>query len=164
MADLTPLDHPWLNDADTLPSHRDSVRVAMKNAMAMLEHADPPDWILVLDVWGLFHHSRTRIVLADDATIDFEAHVGEPPLTTVLTERQTQKINDVLAGCTPDSIFDLNNPFLDGSPCVVAVINGRQRWCRFAEFNLDGLSDDDLRCCGPALATCLRTLAATIAK
>ena len=59
-------------------------------------------------------------------------------------------------------VRNIESDVLDGSPCALAVINGTQGWCRFAEFNLERMSDTDLRTKAPAIAVCLRSFSDSI--
>ncbi len=155
-------DHPWLSNPYPF-ADVDSIRVCMKNAAAMLQYDSPPDWIIILDRTGRFSHSRMRVVIAEQATIDFEPTVGDSPSTTILTDDHLGAIADILAQIDRRSNLDVERPVIDGSPCALSVINGKHKWVSFGEFNINSMDSDDLLKPGPALAMLLTTISDSIA-
>mgnify|MGYP001301894541 CR=1 FL=1 len=154
---LTPLDHPWIADAEFDPEYRDSIRVAMKSALAMLESDDPPTWIVTLDESAMWYRARTRIVVADHATMDVEGNPVESPVSTLLTDEQTDSLLSVLDGLSPQSVTDVEHFVLDGTSCLVAVMNGAENWCAFSQFNCAGMDADKLTLPGPRIANLLQS-------
>lgn len=162
---LTPLDHPCLGDPDVQPRHRDKIRIGMKSAQAMLDEPNPPAWIILLNEWTLWWHRQTRVVVSEDATIDFEFEgidTASSRITSLLTDDQFAELSAILSDCARETIHDIEIEVIDGVPCALAVINGQQDWCRFAEFNLCGMSDDNLQKKGPVIVSCLRAIADSI--
>ena len=154
-------DHPWISDPVPFVE-TSSVRVCMKNVAAMLENDSPPDWIIILDETGRFSHSRTRVVIAEDATVEFEPRVGDSLSTTILTDYQLSAIAAILNQVEPESDLDVENAVIDGSPCVVSITNGTRKWTVFGEFNTAGMNAEQLIEPGPALAVLLRAIASSI--
>ncbi|MGD9127152.1 MAG: hypothetical protein PVH19_07205 [Planctomycetia bacterium] len=136
----------------------------MKNAVAMVENDFPPDWIIILDELGRFFYSRTRVVVAEDTTIDFEPDIGDSPSTTILTDEPSRQLDEILAHIEPDTNLDASNNVIDGSPCAVAIINGKSKWVSFGEFNLAGMPSDELLKLGPQIAMFLRALSQELKK
>lgn len=153
----SPLNHPWITDPIFDSRDRDSIRVAMKNALAMLEGDNPPQWIITLDECAMWYQARTRVVVAEHATIDVEGDAHDGPVTTLLTDEQRDDLLAVLSSCSPDRIVDVENDVLDGTLCAVAVMNGQVPWCAFSRFNSDGMNDRQLALPGPRIATLLRS-------
>src|SRR6476646_7635418 len=87
---LSPLDHPWIADTDFEPDYRESIRVAMKSVLAMLESDNPPAWIVTLDESAMWYRTRTRIVLDEHTTMDIEGNPVNTPVSTLLTDEQNE--------------------------------------------------------------------------
>lgn len=154
---LTPLDHPWIADTDFESAYRDSIRVAMKSALAMLESADPPAWIVTLDESAMWYRARTRIVVAEHTTMDVEGNPVDAPLSTLLTDQQSDSLLSVLSGLNPESVSDVEHFVLDGTSCLVAIMNGAAGWCAFSQFNCAGMDANKPSLPGPRIAHLLQS-------
>jgi len=148
----TPLDHPWLARPSVegriggfRSDHRDAIRTEMKSVVAMLESANPPEWIIVIDQchdwFSGYFTARTRVVIDQHATLDAEGHRIEAPLTTLLSDSEKLELLSVLNGITPESLANLiENRALEGSDFAIMVANGSSSWCEFTEFRAGGMS------------------------
>jgi hypothetical protein len=130
------LDHPWFSDPDMSEGCR-SLREDLKSVEQMLNGDDPPTWVIILDQFVRFWRSRTRIVIHDDATIDFEGEL--PAKSRHLSENERVRLVDLLGRATPDTIASLKNTVIDGHQCGLTVVHGSPRWLAFADFNLCGI-------------------------
>ncbi|TWU50736.1 hypothetical protein Poly51_40290 [Rubripirellula tenax] len=153
----TPLDHPWIAESDFEPEYRDSIRVAMKSTQAMLDSDAPPNWIVTLDESAMWYRSRTRIVVDVDVTMDVEGNPVDSPVSTLLTDAQTESLVSALQNVTPDTLIDVEHFVLDGTWCVVTVANGTDGWCGFSQFNCAGMDAAQLALPGPKIATLLQS-------
>ncbi|PHS14490.1 MAG: hypothetical protein COA78_05695 [Blastopirellula sp.] len=153
----SPLDHPWIT-ARIPFINKDSIRVCMKNAAVMIDGESPPDWIVVLDSRGRMDHSQTRVVVAEQTTMDFELDAGNSPQTTILTDEQSSKLSEILSQIDVDTDLDARCYVCDGNPCVVTVINGKDKWVNFGEFNLAGLSPSNRIKPGPQIGVLLNAM------
>jgi hypothetical protein len=153
----TPLDHPWIADTQFEPAYCDSIRVAMKSALAMLESDDPPAWIVTLDESAMWYRARTRIVMAEHTTMDVEGKPVDAPVSTLINDQQADLLLSVLNGITPESVSDVDHSVLDGTWCLVAVMNGSAGWCAFSQFNCAAMDATKLSLPGPRIAHLLKS-------
>jgi hypothetical protein len=153
----TPLDHPWLTEPHHSDWHNKTIRVAMKSAIAMLADSPPPRWIVTLDETSMHFEAHTRVVVSDVATIDVEGDAHDGPVSSVLTESQTDVLVDALSATTQVLVVDVDHDVLDGVLCVLTVINGSAGWCAFSQFNSAGMNDAQLGLTGPRMATIVRS-------
>lgn len=138
------LTHPWLTDPDyVLPRQRQSMLVRLKSIEEMLSNDDAPRWIVLLDRMGLWHYCRTRVVVHEYATIDYEPTFDQPPVTWLLEEADYDYLASVLHNVTPDTFRSVHTEILDGDFCAVTVVNGQGKWLAYAEVNLAGLPKDE---------------------
>ena len=118
------LNHPWLADPDfVLPRQRQSMLVRLKSIEEMLSSDDAPRWIVLLDRMGLWHHCRTRVVIHEYATIDYEPAFDQPPVTWLLEEVDYDYLASVLHNVTPDTFRSVHTEVLDGDFCAVTAYN-----------------------------------------
>lgn len=160
----TPLDHPWINDSEFAPEYRDSIRVAMKSAEAMLESESPPAWILYLDQCAMWYRARVRIVISEYATMDIEGNPVDTPVSTLLSDEQTVQLLSELKSLKPDTLTDVESFVLDATWCVLSVINGSDGWCAFSEFAWSGTGQNDRARPGPKIAEQLHSLCSEFIK
>jgi hypothetical protein len=139
----TPLDHPWLADVELDAEYRDSIRVAMKSVVAMLESTNPPEWIVVIDQcynWFGGFTARTRVVVDEYVTLDVEGDRLAAPITTLLSDSEANSLLAVLKRTTADSLANATESLsLEGSDFAVMVANGMHHWCEFSEFRHGGM-------------------------
>lgn len=86
-----------------------------------------------------------------------EGNPVESPVSTLLTDAQTDSLLAVLAGLTPQMLTDVEHFVLDGTWCLVAVMNVASGWCAFSQFNCAGMDADKLTLPGPRIATLLQS-------
>jgi hypothetical protein len=132
----TTLVHPWYSDPDIPPETVRAMRVALKSVEQMFSSDDPPEWVIFLEIMGIWQRFRMRVVLHEYATIDYEPWIGSPPITWLLSLSDYHDIMAALTGATPESICSVHTDCLDGTPCGVTVIHGSPRWLAYAEVNL----------------------------
>ncbi|WP_146521549.1 hypothetical protein [Stieleria varia] len=161
---ISPLDHPWITEPEFHPVHQDLIRVAMKSALAMLESEDPPAWIVTLDESGMWYGAHTRVVIDEYTTMDVEGNPVDAPVSTLLSDQQSDSLLYVLNGLTPQLITDVENFVLDGTWCLVAVMNGATRWCAFSQFCFQGMDSAKLALPGPRIANLLKSFYRGIAN
>jgi len=105
----------------------------------------------------MWYRARTRIVVAEHVTMDVEGNPVEAPVTTLLTDRQSDTLLSVLSRLAPAALTDVEHFVLDGTCCLVAVMNGPARWCAFSEFSTAGMEAEKLALPGPRIASLLRS-------
>jgi len=74
-----------------------------------------------------------------------------------LTDAQTDALRSILRGLSPEMVADVEHFVLDGTWCMVAVMNGRSGWCAFSQFNRAGMDAQKLTLPGPRIATLLQS-------
>ena len=157
------LAHPWLSDADVLPGDRQSMLVRLKSIEEMLCSDAPPKWVILLDRMGLWHHCRTRIVIHEYATVDYEPAFDQPSMTWMLEDADYEYLTSLFQNVTPDNFVSTHTEILDGDFCAVTVVNGEHKWLAYAEVNLAGLPKSE-RAAVARLATRLVTIVDTHAS
>ena len=109
----------------------------------MLSSDDPPRWVVLLDRIGVWHHCRTRVVIHEYATVDYEPSFDQPSITWMLEDVDYEYLTKLLRDVIPEAFCSANTAILDGDLCALTVVHGKPQWLAYAEVNLSSLPESE---------------------
>lgn len=122
----------------------------LKGAVCWLAEPEPPEWIVLLDGWGLPYGNLVQIDLKLDGSgagrleVRVSHHERDNPTTgrMQINESESAPLMEVLRSLDLKPLIDLFPTVIDGFPCDVGVIHRGTNGAMRAHCNLTGIPPD----------------------